>query len=337
MANEHAERASLWALADLATPMAVRVAGTLRVADHIAAGRGTAQEVADATGVHADALDRVLRHLVAAGLFARDDDGRYSLTPTGERLRDDHPAGARRWLDIEGAVGRGDLSFVELLHAVRTGTPTYPVRYGTSFWAELDADPALSASFNALMGEHVARDHAGIADAYDWAALGHVVDVGGGNGSLLSALLAAHPGLQGTVVDLPRPAARARQQLREKGLAHRADVVPGSFFDPLPAGAGGYLLSAIIHDWDDDAAVKILGGCADAVAADGVVLVIEAVGANGEPLSTEMDLRMLALNGGRERGLSELGALAGQAGLAVRGVHPVGGRSVVSIVELAAA
>lgn len=321
-------------MADLATPMAIRVAATLGVADHLAAGRRTAPEIAAAVGAHAGALDRLLRHLVTIGLVTADGVGGYALTGLGEQLRDDHPAGRRRWLTIDGAVGKGDLSFVDLLHSVRTGQPAYAIRNGVPFWEDLAANPALSASFDALMSHHVEIDDIGIADAYDWAALGHVVDVGGGSGALLAVLLAAHPGLRGTVVDLPGPAAGARRTLRDKGLAERAEVVTGSFFDPLPAGAGGYVLSAILHDWDDDAAVKILRRCADAAGERGVVLVIEAIGADGASPSTAMDLRMLVYTGGKERGLAELDALARQAGLAVRGTHPIGARPFISIVEL---
>ncbi|MFF4603425.1 methyltransferase [Streptomyces sp. NPDC001339] len=321
-------------MADLATPMAVRVAATLRVADHIAAGRRSAEEIADAAGAHAQALDRLLRHLVTVGLLTRDAAGTYTMTEAGEELRDDHPAGKRKWLDINGAVGRGDLGFVELAHTIRTGEPAYPVRYGTSFWADLGADPALSASFDTLMGHHIELDASAVADAYDWAALGHVVDVGGGSGGLLGMVLTAHRGLRGTLVDLAGPAAAARRMLRDKGLSDRAEAVTGSFFDPLPGGAGGYVLSAVLHDWSDEPAVAILRRCAEAAGDTGVVLVIEAVGADGESPSTAMDLRMLTYCGGRERGLTEMRELAARARLAVRSVSPFG---YMSIIELARA
>lgn len=334
MADGEAGRIGLIAMADLATPMAVRVAATLRVADHIVAGRRTATALAEATGAHADALARMLRHLVTVGLFTRDADGVFGLTEAGEQLRDDHPAGRRRWLDIDGGVGRGDLSFVDLAYTVRTGDPAYPLRYGLPFWDDLAADPALSASFDRLMGHHIERDNAGIAGAYDWARLGRVVDVGGGSGALLGVLLAAHPGVRGTVVDLPGPASNARRTFQDSGLTDRCDVVAGSFFDPLPAGADAYVLSAIIHDWDDEPSVAILKRCAEAAGEAGVVLVIEAVGPDGESVNTAMDLRMLVYTGGRERGLTELRALAARAGLALRAVYPVGGGSPASIIEL---
>ncbi|MFL6226549.1 MAG: methyltransferase, partial [Actinomycetes bacterium] len=134
VADEGEWAARLWAMADLTTPMAVRAAATLRIADHIMGGRRTAPELAEATGADADALDRVLRHLVTAGVLGRDQSDRYVLTAQGQALRDDHPAGMRAMLDLDSAIGRADLSFVQLLHTVRTGEPAFPAQFGRSFW-----------------------------------------------------------------------------------------------------------------------------------------------------------------------------------------------------------
>ena len=311
--------------------MAVRVVATLRIADHITRGLRTAPELAEASKANADALDRVLRHLAKAGLFSRDESGRYSLTERGLGLREDHPAGMRARLDIEGAVGRADLSHVQLLNSVRTGEPGFRLQFGLSFWDDLAADPARSASYDAQMGVDIAPDAPDIVSAYDWGSLGHVVDVGGGNGALLIALLTEHPALSGTVFDQPATAEAARNALQTAGLASRADVVAGSFFDPLPRGAGGYLLSAILHDWDDDAACAILRRCAEAAGPEVPIFVVEKIGGDGESLRSEMDLRMLVYFGGKERGVAELGVLAARAGLRVAGVHPAGKLAVVEL------
>ncbi len=317
--------------ADLATPMAIRVVATLRIADHIASGLRTAPELAKASRANADALDRVLRHVVKAGLFTRDEAGRYSLTTRGEELRDGHPTGTRALLDIEGAIGRADLSFVQLLHSVRSGEAGYPLQFGRSFWDDMAADPARTASFDARMGHDVAADAPEIVSGFDWGSLGHVVDVGGGNGALMIALLTAYPALRGTVFDLPATAEAARRALTAAGLAGRADVVPGSFFDPLPPGAGGYLLSAILHDWNDDAACAILRRCAEAAGTEAPVFVVEKIGADGESLRTGMDLMMLVYFGGKERGVAELTVLAPRAGFRVARVHPAGKLAIVEL------
>lgn len=317
----------LWSMAGLGTPMAIRVAATLRIADHLVAGRHTVAELADASGSDPDTLDRLLRYLTVRGVFTRDDEGRYDLTPLGQPLREDHPAGIRAWFDVEG-MGWGELSFVELLHTVRTGAAAFPVRYGRPYWDDLAADPAKTASFNTLLGADVAERAPGIVGAFDWASLGHVIDVGGGNGSLLSAILQANPGLRGTVYDLPDAAQTAKESFTAAGLDDRADAVAGSFFDPIPAGAGAYVLSLILHDWDDESSVAILRRCAEAAGSTGRVLVIESIG-QGEETHTGMDLRMLVLYGARERGVAEFTALGERAGLHRTAVHPAGPSGII--------
>jgi SAM-dependent methyltransferase len=321
-------RTELWAAADLVTPMAIRVAATLRLADRIAAGTRTPPALAAAVGADPDALGRLMAHLVTAGVLTRDGDGGFGLASLGESLRDDDRAGLRAWLDLEGAIGRADLCFVELLHTVRTGEPAFPRRFGRPYWDDLSADPGLAASFDALMGDRLAADAPAVAAGYAWGTLGSVVDVGGGDGTLLLAILRAHPGLRGTVVDLAGPVARAEQAIVAAGLGERADVRAGSFFDPLPAGAGGYLLSGVLHDWDDEPARRILQRCADAAGQTGRVLVVDHVG--GAP-DTEGDLRMLAYVNGRERDLDQLTELAASAGLHVGSVTPAGSRSIVEL------
>jgi hypothetical protein len=202
--------------------------------------------------------------------------------------------------------------------------------YGRAFWDDLAADPARAASFNALLGADVAARAPGIVSGYDWGSLGRVVDVGGGDASLLIALLNAYPSLRGTVVDLPDAADTARKALTSAGLAHRGDVLTGSFFDPLPPGAGGYLLSLIIHDWDDEASRAILRRCAEAAGGTGSVFVIESIDAGGTT-HTGMDLRMLAIYGGGERGVAEIAALGADCGLRLVAAHPAGPSAIVEL------
>ncbi|MGC0372642.1 hypothetical protein RKD28_000158 [Streptomyces sp. SAI-229] len=330
LGDEDGSAAALWRMANLGTPMAVRVAATLRIADHMAAGTRTAPALAEAVGAHPGALERLLRYLAVRGVFERDEDGRYDLTPLGRPLCEDHPAGLRAWFDIHTG-GRGELSFVELLHSVTTGEAAFPVRYGRSYWDDLTADPERATAFNSLLGADVAVRAPDIVTGYDWGRLGHVVDVGGGDGSLLTALLEAHPGLRGTVVDLKEAALGAERSFAASGLDDRADAVTGSFFDPLPAGAGGYVLSLILHDWDDTAATAILRRCAEAAGRTGSVFVIESVGPRGDAPHTGMDLRMLCVYGAQERGVPEFAALAADAGLKVAAVHPAGPSAIIEL------
>jgi len=333
LAIEERSGDQLWAMAQLSTPMAVRVAATLRVADHIAAGLRTAEELAPVVRADPDALERLLSYLAVRGVFVRDEAGQFSLTGLGEALREDHPAGKRSLLDIDG-LGRAELSFVRLLHSVRTGQAAFPEHFGHTFWQDLAADPGRASAFERWMAVNVERRLPDLVDGYDWASLGHIVDVGGGDGSLLIALLSRYRQLRGTVLEVRATADAARRALRAAGLADRAEAVTGSFFDELPAGADGYLLSWILHDWADDPARQILRRCAHAAGEHGRVIVVESIRPDGRSPHTGMDLRMLAFYGGKERSVAEFGALAADADLRVCQVRPVG--SLV-ILELSAA
>jgi hypothetical protein len=324
--------ARLWAMAHLGTPMAIRVAATLGIADHLATGPRHGAELAEAVDADPDALERLLRYLSVRGILARDHSGRYALTELGEPLRTGHPANLRPGLDIN-SVGRADLAFVQLLHSVRTGEAGYPRQYGSGFWEDLAADPVRRERFTAWMGSDVPARSPEILDGYDWDSLRHVVDVGGGSGALSIALLRRCPDLRATIVDLPETADDAPKAVAASGLADRCEVVGGSFFDPLPPGAGGYLLSLILHDWADEPARAILRRCAEAAGARGRVFVVERTGADGGNPHTGMDLRMLVLYGGKERDVAALAALAADAGLDVAAVHPAGAFAIVELVR----
>lgn len=329
LGDQDGTAARLWSMAGLGTPMAIRVAATLRVADHIVAGRQTAGELARACDANEDALGRLLRYLAARGVFTCDQAGRYTLTALGEPLREDHPAHVRAWFDIDG-MGWGELSFVELLHSVRTGEAAFPKRYGRPYWEDMLASPVRTASFNALHGYDVAARAEGVVNGYDWASLAHIVDVGGGDGSLLTAILTATPALQGTVVDLAEATEAAKETFTRAAIGDRASTVTGSFFDSLPSGADAYLLSIVLHDWPDDEATAILRRCAEAAGPTGRVLVIETIG-DGEAKHTGMDLRMLSLYAARERDVAEFTTLAGHAGLRRTAVHRAGPSTIIEL------
>jgi hypothetical protein len=321
----------LWKMAHLGTPMAIRVAATLRIADRCVPDGATAAEITAAAGTDPDATKRLMRFLAARGLFECDTAGRFTLTPLGEPLLTGHPAGLREGLDIEG-VGRPELAFVQLLHSVRAGEAAFPAQFGCSFWDDLAANAQRAAAFNDFMGADIADRSPAVLAAYDWAAQRHVVDVGGGDGSLMVTLLTAFPSLRGTVVELPANAGSVRAALLAADVAGRGRVVEGSFFDPLPAGADAYLLSWILHDWADRPATAILRRCAEAAGPGGRVLVVEKTGADGRRPHTGLDLRMLAYFGGKERDIEELAQLGAAAGLAVAAVHPASALSVVELI-----
>jgi SAM-dependent methyltransferase len=311
---------SILALADLATPMAVRVAATLGLAEHAGSTGATVGELASATGTAAPALRCLLDHLVTVGVFALDPaSGRYRPTELGAQMREDAPGGIKPLLDVHCAGGRAELAFVDLLGTITTGAPAYVQRYGRDFWEDLDARPELRSSFDAQMNWRFRAQAAQVAERFDWSRFDEVLDVGGGDGTVLAAVLQAHPGVRGRVLDLAPTAAAATRRFATAGLDGRAGAVAGSFFDPLPAGADAFLLCDILHDWDDEHAREILAGCRRAAAPDGTVVVIEPAGAAG----TAIDLFMLMCFGGRERTVDELAQLAAGCGLVLRGSGPV--------------
>ena len=318
-------------LMDLVTPMALRVAATLRLADFMpddGTGDGLAVgDLAERAGADPDALARMLRHLVAHGVFTEPRPGQFAATQAAALLRTGQPGAV--WLDLDGFGGRMDLAFTGLAHTVRTGEPAWEQVFGLPFWNWLDANPAISASFDAVMA--VDAGNVAVADGYDWTAVRHVADIGGGTGTLIAQILRRNPELRGTLADLPQTAARARQYLAGLGLDSRCQVAGQSFFDPLPPGADAYLLNRVIHDWDDAAATAILRRCAEAAGSTGRVLVIESHGTRGgDPGAfAEMNLRMLVLTGGRERTVGDYSALAAEAGLQLTAVHDISERDVI--------
>jgi 2,7-dihydroxy-5-methyl-1-naphthoate 7-O-methyltransferase len=302
----------LWALADLSTPWAIHVAATLRIANLIDAGAGRIDDLAASAGADRDALQRLLRHLASKGVFEEPAPGWFALNDAARQLLE--PA-MQSGFDLDGFGGRMANAWAALLPAVRTGRPAYHTIFGRPFWEDLEAHPAIAASFDALMGPgHGTPDSDVLLDAAAWSGIRTVVDVGGGTGSLLAEVLRAHPHLRGTLVDLPRTVAGSAEVFANAGVAGRATAVAQSFFDPLPAGADLYLLKSVLSDWPDAEALAILTRCREALSPASRLVLVNGVNP-GETAAPE--LLMLVLVGGRDRTLAEFEPLARQAGLAV--------------------
>ncbi|MBB6418530.1 methyltransferase [Streptomyces sp. AK010] len=316
---------------DLITPMAIRVAATLGLSDHMAAGAVTIEALAREADVDAIALGRLLGHLVNAGIYRRIPDGAYEPTDLGALLRDDVPQSGRDWLRLDGPTGRGEAAVFRLLDAVRSGGPVYSALYGQEFWTDVEADGALAEAFARRMAASMRWVVPELLAQGDWQSVRHVVDVGGGSGDLLAAVVDATPGAQGTLIDLEAPAAAAERDFADAGLQERCRAVVGSFFDPLPADGDVYLLSNVLLNWPDDRAAEVLRRCAEAVRPGGRVMILEGL-LDVQTDQTDLDLRMLIYLGGRMRTTEQLRELAAGAGLALRRVVGLG--PVRSLVEL---
>ena len=306
------EQPDLWSLSDLCTPWCIHVVATLRIAEHIAAGRDELNDLAAAAHCDSRCLQAVLRHLVSKGVFEEPATGRFALNETARGFLD---PGLRLGLDLDGFGGRMAHAWGTLLEYVRTGAPAYQERFGLPFWDDLDAHPSIAAQFDALIGP---QGHGTPDPRFEitggWGSVRSLVDVGGGTGAMLAEILRLRPDIRGTLVDLPRTTARSTEIFRAAGVADRVTTVGQNFFDALPAGADIYLLRGILNDWPDREATTILRRSADAARPNGRVVVLKSVSADNTRSGLTIEM---VLAGGKHRTLTEFRELAKAVGLDV--------------------
>jgi len=310
----------------------IHVAAELGLADALAAGEQDCDALAAGCGADADALFRLLRGLTSLGIFQETGPRRFALTPLAELLRSDHPQSLRQFARMLGEEHY--VSWSDLLHSVRTGESAFHHRYGCSVFEWYQRNPQRSAIFDGAMGDFSRPETEAVLAAFDFSAIRHLVDVGGGRGELLMAVLRANPGLRGVVYDQPHVVAPVTVPADLEG---RLKLVGGDFFASAPAGADAYLLKHILHDWHDDACRTILQHIRAAMAPGGRVLILEQVIPPGnDPFPGKLlDLNMLVMTeGGRERTPGEYALLLESAGLSLRRIHPTA--AAVSVVEAVA-
>jgi O-methyltransferase domain len=306
----------------------IHVVAQLGVADVLGPEPRTAEELAEVVQVHAESLRRILRALTTLGVFAEDGDGRFQHTDLSRTLRADHEKSVRAWALLLGAhyVWR---PLGDLYESVRTGTPGFRRLYGERFFEWCQTHPKDASVFNAAMTSGSAQRLPAILAAYDFSRFKRLVDVGGGHGALLAGILSASPKTRGVLYDLPNVVAGA-DALRASDVAARCEIVGGDFFETVPGNGDAYLLSRVIHDWDDDAALTILGNCRRRMEPDGWVLLIEGVSKppNEPDPNKFLDVWFLG-GGGRERTEAEYRSLLHRAGFALARVVPTGGSSAI--------
>jgi O-methyltransferase domain len=310
---------------------AVETAAELGVADLVAQGPRSIDDLAEATGSHAPSLCRLLRALSAHGLFEELGGQHFAQTPRSATLTSTHARSLRDSARMLGSEWEWR-SWGAFPHSIRTGQPSFDAVYGTSLWQYFDdVDPAAGAVFDAAMTSVSSRLTPAIVEAYDFSAFATLVDVGGGHGHLLAAVLQANPRLRGVLFDRPATVAALHDDLRAPGVAERVEVVAGSFFDRVPPGADAYLVKFVLHDWDDESAGQILSRLREAVPAHGRVLVVEHVLSRGtaSPDAGLLDLEMLKNHAGRERTEDEFRILLSAAGFELTHVVPAGPLSIL--------
>ncbi len=311
---------------------AVTAAAQLGVADALAGGPLTIDELADRVGADADALARLLRALIGRGVFRHRTDGRYELNSLGATLRSDAPDSALWPARFYGSCEQRD-RWSLLAHAIRTGDSVVPALHGKHGFAYFADDAEHAELFHRTMTSISGLTTASVVAGYDFGAHRTIVDVGGGQGSLLAAILAAAPGSRGILYDVPGVLAGAPKLLQDNGVLDRVRVVQGSFFDDVPSGADAYVLKNIIHDWPDDRAVRILRNVRASAPPGAAVLLVEMViGEHRRDFAGNWaDLEMLLNLGARERTAAEYRDLLRQAGFrTTRVVHTASPLSVIA-------
>jgi hypothetical protein len=276
-------------------------------------------------------LYRLLRALASVGIFAEEDGKRFSLTPLAEPLRSD-VAGSQQSL----ALMMGDAQYRawgNLVDTVQTGDNAYEKIFGKPIFDHLAEQPEKARIFDdAMTGIH-GRETGAILDAYDFSDINVIADIGGGNGSKITAILQKHPEMRGILFDLPHVVGRARPNIEAAGLGDRCQLVSGDFFQSVPSGADAYVMRHIIHDWDDEKSHTILRNCHAVMSPGNKLLLVESVIPPGNDpfMGKFLDLTMMLIPGGKERTEDEYRELYDSAGFDLVRVVPT--TTEVSVIE----
>jgi len=312
---------------------AIHVAAVLGVADQMTGEPRSAIAIAEAVGAHPDALYRLLRALAALGIFREHEAKRFTLTAMGECLRTDNVHSVRPHAIFVAQKNQWD-AWGHFHHSVRTGENAFRVVHGMTSWEYRAAQPVQSDIFNAAMTGNSRRVEQAIVEAHDFGRYRRVADIGGGQGSLLAALLRVHANLRGVLFDQPHVVASASSVLEAAGVADRCETIGGDMFVAIPGGCDVYVMKYIVHDWGDTRVRNVLRTCLAAMARDARLIVIDRlVEPPNDGLAVKLaDLHMLVGPGGHERTLDEFVALFAAEGLRVAEVRPT--RSPVTLLVL---
>jgi O-methyltransferase domain/Dimerisation domain len=310
----------------------LHVAAKLGIADILETGPKSIGELAARTGTEPAALGRLLRVLACHGVFAGDERAQYSLNSLAMLLSSKAPHSLRSAAIYWGEPWMWE-AWGHLAHSVRTGAPAFDHLHGVSFFDFLERMPEAASTFDCFMSDGLHPRHRAVAEAYDFSQAGTILDIGGNQGAQLVEILTANPEARGILFDRPHVLEGARGRLRDAAVIDRCALAPGDFFDGVPEGADIYLLSQIVHDWNDERALRILRNCRRATGRQAKLLLIEQVFDPLAPLPATalLDLTMLAIVGGKERSADEYRTLLDLAGFSLSRI--VATASPFSIIE----
>ena len=309
---------------------AVNIAARLSLSDRLAGGPRAAADLARETSTNPDALYRLMRALASLGLYDEVSPGTFGLTPMGAALTD----GPVRWMALWIAGEFNFHVYANAMHSVKTGESAVPITTGgTGPFEYFAKNPDLSKIFNDAMTGFSNFVVPAVLEAYDFSGIGTLVDIAGGHGAFVSAILQKYPSMKGILFDLDHVIAGAKPKIEAQGLATRLSTASGDFFKAVPAGGDAYFMKHIIHDWDDDRAATILANIHKELPKNGRVILIETViqPGNDPGMGKILDLEMLVMPGGKERTEQEFRALFDRAGFKLTRIVPT--KSPLSVVE----
>jgi len=315
---------------------AIYVAAKLGLADLLKDEPKSSEELAQATGTDASALYRLMRTLASVGVFAEDNQQRFVLTPLGATLQTDVPGSLRAWailvLGEEHYQAWGDL-----MHSVRTGETAFEHVFGMGIFQYEAQHPEHAKIFDEAMANLIGVYNTAVLASYSFSTFDKIVDVGGGDGSFIVAILQANPKLKGVLFDLPHVTEKAKQRIATAGMEKRCEVVAGDAFASVPSGGDAYVLSRLINAFNNQRAVAVLKNCRRAMTDKNRLILVErvipnlvehSIAAQGPVIS---DLNMMAMSGGRERTAAEHRDVLKTAGFTLKRIIPT--QSEVSVIE----
>lgn len=311
----------------------IAIAAELDIAQHLAAHPLHVEKLAEFCGLHGPSLFRMMRFLASIGIFHQNEDGTFANTPQSDVLRKDVPGSVyplvrQGWQDVVWDT------YKDLPKGLKTGEPAFSLAHGEAFFDHLASHPDHGAMFDASMALMSGPENAVIAEAYPFGEALTVVDIGGGHGGLLAAVLTQHPELNGVLFD-QQQVINDPEALIEAGVQDRCKRIAGNFFESVPGGADIYMLKRILHDWTDDDAVRILTCVKQALSPEARVAVIDAVikPGNDADANKYLDVGIMALLNGRERTAEDFENLFTEAGLQLLRIIPTPAPSTMSIIE----
>lgn len=315
---------------------ALYVPAKLGIADLLADGPKSVEELATATDTHAPSLYRVLRAVASLGVFTEQENQKFALNANAEPLLSNRPNSMRDMTIFMGEDWHWEV-WGKTMYSVRTGKSAWAEMHGEDVFGYFKENSEALGIFNRAMTSLSALSTKAVIEAYDFTGINTLIDIAGGHGRLLTDILEANPSTRGVLFDMPQVIEGARENVAKTKAADRVEFVAGDFFESVPAGGDAYIMKHIIHDWDDERALTILRNIKRAMNPGGRVLLVESVIADGnnQDFSKLMDIEMLVSPGGKERTAAEYEDLFARAGLRLTRILPT--KSAYSVIEAVSA